>query len=486
MLCYNFGVEHGRQVMLIGREKELKLLREIYASEESSFVAVYGRRRIGKTYLIDGAFGGKLCFRHAGVYHGTGKEQLRAFASSLKDCGFPAEAPLLDWFSAFDALKDLIRHSGQRKKVIFLDEIAWMYTKKSNFIRALENFWNGWACARKDVMLIICSSATSWIINNIIHSKGGLYNRVTRQLSLAPFTLSECEEYCARKGLSLSRKQIIEAYMVIGGVPFYWDYLGKGQSIPQFIDSSFFAGDAPLQNEFKYIFASLFSEPEDYLRIISCLSLKQCGMTRKEILAESKLTDNGFFSQKLEDLKNCGFIREYSPLAYKKQSVVYQLIDPFVIFHYHFLAKRSDDKNYWANQLNTPLLNSWRGLAFERVCLLHSDSIKKALGISGVHTSSYPWSAKKDDDEGVFGSQIDMVIERKDDIIDLLEIKYYDSPYRLDSKRIEAFSKKRHDFATLSKTKSALHLVLLALNGVVENEYSKEIQFILSANDLFR
>ena len=471
--------------MLIGREKELKALREIYASDESSFVAVYGRRRIGKTYLIDEAFEGKLCFRHAGVYQGSGKEQLRAFASSLKDCGFPAKCPLDDWFSAFDELKDLIRHSNAKKKVIFLDEVAWMYTKKSNFIRALENFWNGWACARKDILLIICSSATSWIINNIIHSKGGLYNRVTRQIFLEPFTLSECEEYCARNGLSLSRKQIIEAYMVIGGVPFYWGYLKKGESIPQFIDSSFFACNAPLRNEFKYIFSSLFSEPEDYLKIISCLSLKQCGMTRKEIIHEGKLTDNGVFSQKLEDLKNCGFIREYSPLKYKKQSVRYQLIDPFTIFHYHFLTKRSEEEEYWTNQWNTPLLNSWRGLAFERVCLLHSSSIKKALGISGVHTSSYPWSAQKDDEKGVFGSQIDMVIERKDDIVDLLEIKCYDSPYRLDAKRIEALCQKRHDYASLSKTKSALHLGLLALNGVVENAYSKEIQFILTGDDLF-
>ena len=472
--------------MLIGREKELKTLREIYASEESSFVAVYGRRRIGKTYLIDEAFEGKLCFRHAGVYNGTSKEQLRAFASSLKDRGLAVEAPFEDWFSAFDALKDLIRRSGKKKKVVFLDEIAWMYTKKSNFIRALENFWNGWACARKDVMLIICSSATSWIINNIIHSKGGLYNRVSRQLFLEPFTLSECEEYCSRKNLSLSRKQIIEAYMVIGGVPFYWGYLQKGQSIPQFIDSSFFADNAPLRNEFKYIFASLFSEPEDYLKIISCLSLKQCGMSRKEILCQSKLIDNGGFSQKLEDLENCGFIREYSPLAYKKQSIVYQLIDPFTIFHFHFLARGGGDKDYWANQLNTPLLNSWRGLAFERVCLLHSPSIKKALGISGVHTASYPWSAQKDDEEGIFGSQIGMVIERKDDIVDLFEIKCYDSPYRLDAKQIEAIHEKKHDFALLSKTKSAIHLGLLALNGVVENEYSKEFQVILSAGDLFR
>ena len=471
--------------MLVGREKELQELNEIYDSEESSFVAVYGRRRIGKTYLINTAFEDRIFLRHAGIYNGTLKEQLNSFMSSLKDFGYVEEGPVDDWFAAFDCLKRFITQSNVQKKVIFLDEIAWMYTRKSNFIKALENFWNGWASARHDVMLIICSSATSWIINNIIHSKGGLYNRVTAQIYLEPFTLGECEQYCLSRKLSLTKKQIIDAYMVIGGVPYYWKFLAKGQSIPQFIDNCFFTNNAPLKNELKYIFTSLFSNPDGFMKIIEALSKKNCGLTKRELLECTKETDNGSFTSKLEDLINCGFIREYSPLKYKKTMVLYQLIDPFTIFHFHFLTKSINDESYWTNQLNTPLLNTWKGLAFERICLLHASKIKKELGISGVRTAIYPWSIQKNLENGIYGSQIDMIIERKDGIINLFEIKYYDSPFCLNGKEIECLNKKKHDFIAATKTKSAVHLSMIALNGVEENSYSSEIQSIVPIEALF-
>lgn len=473
--------------MIIGREKEIKTLLDNYNSDESSFVAIYGRRRIGKTFLINEVFKDKIFFRHAGIYDGTTSEEVSAFMNSLRDFGYEPKNNNLkdDWFSAFENLKLFIKNSSSKKKVIFLDEIAWMYTKKSNFIRALENFWNGWASARNDIMLIICSSATSWIINNIIHSKGGLYNRVTNQIFLEPFSLKECEEFSVSKKLSLSRKQIIETYMVIGGVPFYWNYLKKGQSIPQFIDECFFANNAPLKQELKYIFSSLFNNPDGYIKIIEALSTKKYGLTKREILEETNVADNGNFTKKIEDLINCGFIREYSPLKYKKTSVLYQLIDPFTIFHFHFLTKKNNDENFWVNQLNTPTINSWKGLAFERICLLHLNSVKRALGISGVYTATYPWSCKKDPENDVFGSQIDMVIERKDDIINLFEIKYYEVPFSLTNKQIESLNKKKHDFVKLTQTKASIHLSMIALNGVEENVYSNEIQSIVSADDLF-
>lgn len=471
--------------MIVGRKKEIKILNDNYNSSDSSFIAIYGRRRIGKTYLINKNFENKILFRHSGIYNGTTKEQIVSFMNSLKECGFENLDIVNDWFDAFECLKKFINNSTKKKKIIFLDEIAWMYTKKSNFIKALENFYNGWASARSDIMLIICSSATSWIINNIIHSKGGLYNRVTTQIYLNPFSLGECEEYCKSRNLSLSKKQIIEAYMVIGGVPYYWNYLTKGQSIPQFIDSCFFANNAPLRNELKYIFSSLFSNPDCYFKIIESLSKKKYGLTKKEILNDTKEVDNGNFTNKLEDLINCGFIREYSPLKYKKSSVVYQLIDPFTIFHFHFLTKKNNDDSFWINQLNNPTINTWKGLAFERICLLHLNNIKNALGISGVYTAVYPWSCKKDEDNNIFGSQIDMVIERKDDIINLFEIKYYDVPFNITTKQIELLNKKKHDFIEVTKTKSAIHLSLIALNGVENNANTNEIQSIVSVEDLF-
>ena len=471
--------------MIIGRKKEIFELNECYKAANSSFVAIYGRRRIGKTYLVNEFFNDKLLFKHAGIYNGTYKEQLNAFYSSLSEQGYTPNQKFDDWFQAFDALKLLIKTSESKKKVIFFDEIGWIYTKKSNFIKALEYFWNGWASLRNDVMFIICSSATSWIINNIIHSKGGLYNRVTTQISLEPFTLKECEEYSKYRNLSLSRKQIIDAYMVIGGIPFYWNYIKKGDSIAQFIDSNFFDKNAAFRNEFKYIFSSLFAQPNDYIKIIESLSTKKYGLTRKEIIDDTKLIDNGLFTGKLEDLINCGFIREYSPMNYKKKSVIYQLIDPFTIFHFHFLTNKTNDDNYFENQINTPLINTWEGLSFERICLLHLNNIKKALGVSGVYTSVYPWSCKKDLNKGIYGSQIDMVVERKDDVINLIEIKYTNRKYSITSQYMDTLEKKKHDFIELTKTKSSIHLTFITLNGLEENSYSKEIQSVITIEDLF-
>lgn len=472
--------------MIIGRTNEIKTLINNYKSEESSFIAIYGRRRIGKTFLINETLGDKLLFRHAGIYGGTTKEQLHSFMNSLHENGYVKNEKINNWFDAFEELKCYIKNSNAKKKVLFFDEIAWMYTKKSDFIRALENFWNGWASARKDIMLVICSSATSWIINNIIHSKGGLYNRITTQIFLEPFSLSECEQYCSYRRLGLSRKQIIEAYMVIGGVPYYWNYIEKGQSIPQFIDKCFFENNAPLKNELRYIFSSLFSNPDGYLKIIEALSKKKNGLTRREILSEAKQEENGNFTKKLEDLINCGFIREYAPLKSKKKEIIFQLIDPFTIFHFYFLTKKISDDHFWENQINTPLMNTWKGLAFERLCFLHMKSIKKALGISGVYTSAYPFACKKEAEKGIFGSQIDMILERKDDITNLFEIKYYDAPFSLTEKQMESLSKKKHDFVELTKTKSSIHLSLISFSKVEENSHSKELQVILYADDLFQ
>ncbi len=471
--------------MIIGRKKEIKMLEESYNSNQSTFVAVYGRRRIGKTYLINETFQEKIYFRHAGIYKGSYKEQLIAFSNSLKNCGYKNVGEINNWFDAFEELKTFINLSKEKKKILFIDEIAWMYTKNTDFIKVLENFYNSWVSARHDIMLIICSSVTSWIINNIIHSKGGLYNRVTDQIHIEPFTLKECEEYSNYKSLNLSRKQIIEAYMVIGGVPYYWNYIKKGESIPQFIDDCFFNTNALLKNELKYIFSSLFNSPDIYLSIIEKLSKKKYGLTRKEIIEDGKLIDNGNLTQKLKDLINCGFIREYSPIKYQKKLIIYQLIDPFTIFHFHFLTNKVSDDNYWQNQLNTSPINTWKGLAFERICLLHYNSIKKALGISGVYSSVYPWSCQKDLDNGIFGSQIDMIIERSDDIINLIEIKYYDTKFLLTSKQLESIYKKKHDFIELTHTKSSVHLSLISLNGLIENKYSKELQVSLTCDDLF-
>ena len=471
--------------MFIGREKEVKILNDNYKSDESSFIAIYGRRRVGKTYLIRQTFGDKILFSHTGMYQGNTKEQLDIFASSLKESGLKDFDPPKNWIEAFDLLKDLVKKSSREKKVLFIDELSWMDTPKSDLIKGLENFYNGWASARNDVMLIICSSVTSWIMNKVTHSKGGLYNRLTTGINLLPFTLKECEEYCNDNHLALTRKQIIETYMVIGGIPYYWNLFKKGESVSQFIDKCFFGENPQLSNELEYIFNSLFRKPADYFSIIKALSGKQIGLTRKEIINETKIIDNGQFSGKLDDLINCGFIREYYGYNKKSREIMYQIIDPFTIFHFHFLTKKTYDSNFWENQINNPKINTWQGLAFERICLIHHNCIKKSLGISGVSTSIYPWKCSKDLDNGIYGSQIDMVIERKDDIINLIEIKYSSAKYVITKKYMDEIYKKKSDFVNKTHTRSAVHITFITLNGIEENSYSKEVQSFIDANDLF-
>lgn len=471
--------------MIIGREKEQELLKGLMKSSNSQFVAVYGRRRIGKTFLIRESFHYRFTFQHSGIYNGNRSEQLFAFAASLKDAGLDSCPVPENWMQAFELLKDLIRQSPEEKKVIFIDELSWMDTPKSKLIMALEHFWNGWASGRQDIVLIICSSVTSWMINKVIHDKGGLYHRLTDRIYLAPFTLHECELYSKAMGLAMTRQQILEAYMIMGGVPYYWSHLKKGLSLSQNVDQMFFAEDASLDEEFEHLFSSLFRNPEEYMRIIKALAGKQSGMTRNELLAETGIDGSGSFSGKLEELEKCGFIRTYSSFGKKKKDTMHQLIDPYTLFYYHFLAKKPKDEHYWTNQLNTPVRSVWNGLAFERVCMWHTNNIKKALGISGVLTDICSWSCVADPDKGLLGSQIDMIIVRKDQVINLLEMKYSSAPYAITKKTNADLLRKRSDFIIATGTRAAIHLTMVTPFGIVRNSYAGDIQSEITAEDLF-
>ena len=269
--------------MLTGREKELRIFRDAGQDDHSRFIAVYGRRRIGKTFLIREAFGYRFTFQHAGISGGSLSEQLYAFEASLREAGREEPGNPHNWLEAFEDLKDLIRGSKEARKVLFIDELSWMDTQNCDLMSALENFWNGWASARKDIVLIVCTSATSWMLNKVIHNKGGLYHRLTDRIPLEPFTLSECEEFTKENGISFNRDQILQYYMIFGGVPYYWSLLQKGLSLSQNVDDILFAKNAPLKDEFEYLYASIYRKPEDYITIVRTLSKKKIGMTREEL-----------------------------------------------------------------------------------------------------------------------------------------------------------------------------------------------------------
>ena len=472
--------------MIIGRKEELREIREAYKSEYSQFIAVYGRRRVGKTFLVREAFDYSFTFQHTGVANLNMKGQLEAFRMSLMEQGHKECPVLKSWLEAFNELKVIVKSSKKKKKVLFIDEISWIDTPKSGFLAALENFWNGWCSARKDVLLIICASATSWIINKVIKNKGGLHNRVNVRISLAPFTLKECEEYVKSRNFRLSRYQILLLYMVMGGPAYYWSLLDKRKSAAQNIDSLFFAENGKLHNEYSSLYESLFKHPEPYIKIVSVLGKKATGMTRKELVDKYKLDESGALTKCLEELEECGFIRKYNAFEKKSKGSVYQLIDNYTLFYFKFIKEADGDEDFWTNSLNTPLQNSWCGYAFERVCLQHIAQIKQALGIGSVSTRQCAWRADGSLlQEGERGAQIDLLIDRKDDTINICEMKWASAPFVIDSDYDMELRNKLSAFTRQTQTRKAVHTTMITTFGVKKNMYLDDYQSEVILDDLF-
>ena len=470
--------------MIIGRKEEQQILRSAVQSENSEFVAVYGRRRVGKTYLIRETFGYKFTFQHTGLAKGNTKEQLFSFAISLRDAGYD-DCPIpKSWLEAFSLLSAYLKNSADEKKIVFLDELPWMDTPRSNFISAFEHFWNGWASARKDIILIICGSATSWIINKVINDHGGLHNRVTKQIALQPFTLKECEMFAQSKGLEMSRYQLAECYMVLGGIPYYWSLLEKGLSLAQNIDKIIFAKNGKLSNEFNQLYASLFKSPEQYIDIVTALGKKKAGMTREEIIAATDKYSNGALSKVLDELEYCGFIRKYNGFDKKSKQAIYQLIDNYTLFYFKFIQQNeNNDEHFWSASIDSAMHRAWSGLAFERLCMAHTQQIKVALGISGVLSNVYSW--RKEADETSDGAQIDLLIDRNDQVINLCEMKYSLSEYAIDAEYEQKLRNKKSAFIDATNTRKAVHLTMVTTFGIKANAHSGIVQNEITLEDLF-
>ena len=470
--------------MLTGRKEEQIKLLNAMESDESEFIAVYGRRRVGKTFLVRETFGYKFTFSHTGLAKKCTREQLANFQSSLRRQGLRKAARPQGWFQAFDLLMDLIDSSNEKRKVIFIDELPWMDAPRSGFLTALEHFWNGYAAARKDVVLIVCGSATSWIVNKILKNKGGLHNRITSRIYVKPFMLSECEEYASARHLGMSRRQLMECYMIMGGIPYYWSLLDKSESLAQNIDRLFFSADGDLRHEYSELYASLFKTPEPYISVIEALDSKRIGLSREEIIGKSGLPNNGKLSSILTDLENCGFIRKYSYIGRKSKDALWQLTDPHTLFYFKFVRGNTvNDEEFWSKTIGTPAYYAWAGLAFELLCLLHSRQIKVSLGIGGVISSEYPWHTPASDGEP--GAQIDLLIDRSDGVINLCEMKYTNGPFKIESSYNAVLQNKKSRFIESTGTRKAVRITLISAEGVVRNSYSDDIPNKVTADDLF-
>lgn len=468
---------------VFGREKEKKQIEKLLASDRPEFIAVYGRRRVGKTYMIRELYGKIFAFEASGVLEGTAEEQLSAFTHSLRSFGYKDKKPA-KWLDAFYALEQLLQKKVNRKKpcIIFLDEMPCMDTPRSGFIHALDYFWNNWASRYSNVKLIVCGSATSWMIKNIINNYGGLHNRLTYHIHLYPFNLKQTEQFLKKQHFDWDRLTVLQLYMITGGVPFYLSMLQSDQSLVQNTDRLFFNKDAQLKGEFERLYKSLFKTPDPYLRIVKALAQSNSGLTQKQIQTNLQLPKGGHLSEQLEALVQCDFIRRYDVIDKKisTRQGIYQLTDMFTLFHYRFLASQHKD-GYWQSIIGKPRHNAWLGIAFEKVVAAHIDQIKAALGISGIYTEYYSWRSRKSEP----GAQIDLLIERADKVIHLCEIKYSETAYTV-SKSEDALLRNRvAAFKSETGTSATIQPAFITTLGLKKNTYSSQLLYNIKLDDLF-
>ena len=454
---------------IAGRKDEFSLIKRLLEKDASSFLAVYGRRRIGKTYLIRQACAKHMVFECSGWHERSFSQQLENFHSSLSEAGNIISPAPQTWLKAFTQLTIYIQAlKGKKKKVIFIDEIAWFDTPRSGFLAALDNFWNQFCSKRNDILLVICGSAASWILNKISKNRGGLHNRITHYIQLQSFTLGETTEYLEMQGIKLLPKDIALLYMCTGGVPFYLKDLARGKSVPQLLNDLFFTGQASLKKEFSNLYASLFKNYHLHEKVVEMLAAKNKGLLRSEIIEATGFGSGGGLSLILQELVDCGFVKQMADFRKPKADSIYRLVDEYSIFYYKFLAaKRSPDN--WQQLTGKQNFKIWAGYAFENLCLKHVFQIKKSLGIHGIISRDYAWSIKGTEEQN--GAQIDLIIDRDDNCINLMEMKFYESPIAITKQYGEQLREKAVVFRTATKTRKNVFITLISVYGTVKNQY---------------
>lgn len=463
---------------LVGRKKEIEILNSAYSSDSSELVALYGRRRVGKTFLVRKVFRKDIYFEVTGLYNGNMKDQLENFVNAISPKKIVS---IHSWLDAFSLLQKKINRSrSKRKKVIFIDEFPWLSTARSKFLMAFEHFWNSYCTQRDDLLVVICGSAASFMIQKVLHNKGGLHNRVTQQIRLLPFSIRETKDFLESRGISYTIYDIVKLYMAIGGVPHYLEHLSKGKSVAQNIDALCFSKDGILRTEYEKLFTSLFHQPEKHLAIVEALATSKKGITRKEILRKSRLKSGGDFTQKLNELIESGFVEEYNYWGNKSQFSLYRLIDEYVVFYLKFIQPHKKlGKGTWQRLQIQQSYKIWSGFTFENLCLKHINTLKKALGIEGVYTTNSSWF----NDE----VQIDLLIDREDNVINVCEMKFYQTEFSIDKSYYQKLKNKIKELRSEINTQKNIFLTMVTSYGIKENKYSKElVQNTITIKEFFK
>jgi hypothetical protein len=474
-------------VKLVGRKQEQEILRKALQSTEAEMVAVIGRRRVGKTFLVSNVYREQIVFEMTGIQNGSLTNQLTNFADQLTEFAKPS-LPLKqpdNWLEAFQLLRTYLKQlPGKAKRVIFFDELPWIATHKSGFLDALGYFWNSWA-SREAIVMVICGSAASWMIQKVVNNRGGLHNRITRRIFLEPFTLGETEEYLRSRNILFTRYQIIQLYMAMGGIPHYLKEVEGGRSATQNINHICFSKNGLLKNEFLRLYPSLFANADNHFAVIRVLGEKPQGLTRRQLIEMSGLPDGGGFSKVLDELTHSGFISAFRTFGKKKKAKLYRLTDEYSLFYLKFMEnKEYEGPDIWNHLSQTQSYKSWSGYAFESICLKHIQQIKKALDIAGIYSlSSSYYKPGTESDPGI---QIDLLIDRKDQAISICEMKFYTTEFTLSREYAQKLTRKMEIFRETTKTKKQLFLVFITTFGLKPNEYSLGlVDRTLTMDDLF-
>ena len=468
---------------LVGRRSERLTLLDALRSPEAELVAVYGRRRVGKTYLIREVYRGAICFELVGMHGVDVSRQLRAFAAALELASPPA-----DWQRAFEQLQERLAVRLRRrraKQVVFFDEVPWLASRRSGFLPAFEHFWNGWAVKQRNLVVVICGSASSWMLHKIVRQRGGLHNRVTRRIRVEPFSLAEVEALLRSRRIDLGRYQVIELYMALGGIPHYLVQLRAGESAAEAIDRLCFARDGFLRTEFADLYAGLFEKADRHEAVVRALATRRRGMTRAQLLAAVGMGSGGAVTKVLDELEQCGFVAQTPRLGHAKRDAVYWLADHYSLFFLRWIEPhRGGGSGAWQRKRASPVWRAWSGLAFEAVCLRHVESIKRALGIAGVETTEGAWERRSAGDRD--GTQIDLVIDRADRSTNLCEMKFSESELVIDKAYARELERKRDAYREAFGDRKATFLTLVATYGLRANDHSQRLGIrALSMDALF-
>lgn len=414
----------------IGRTHELKLLRELTfkGGSSSRLTVLYGRRRVGKTRLVEESFKDLPLLKFEGLEGQSTAAQQREFLRCLAEISGKQEYRLIrttQWTDLLILLADFIsdRYKG-RPVVVFLDEFQWLAAGRTKLVSSLKYVWDNHLKKMKNLHLILCGSICSFLVNKIIHSRA-LYGRIDLELHLEPLTLPEITAlFHPRRSL----REVVELYMAVGGVPQYLERIDPAQSVRLNLERLCFSRGGYLVDEFDRIFVSHFGTNQHFRKILSVLA-KKAFASREQLQKACHLASGGRITEYLDDLELAGFIESYRPVDKPEATKIrrFRIADPYLLFYFQFIhpsirkINRTGSKAFFKNYVPDNRYDVWRGYAFESICIKHSQLISEILGFGAVQFESGSWFSRSSNAEV---SQIDLVFLRADKVVTICEIKF--------------------------------------------------------------